>query len=133
MFDTISVVIADDVEDMRTMLRMNLELDGRFEVVGEAENGLEALQLVQTYEPDAVVLDLVMPKMGGLQAIPRIVEGAPNTKILALSFCDEYRRMKAMAAGAHDYTFKGDDLVRRVIIRLTNLCSRDEWGDASSF
>jgi DNA-binding NarL/FixJ family response regulator len=126
MYDTISVVIVDDVEEMRTMLRLSLEMDGRFEVVGEAANGFEALQLVQTYQPNAVVLDLVMPKMGGIQAIPRIVDLAPETKILALSMHDEYRRLKAMAAGAHDYTFKGDDFVRRVILRLMTLCNTDD-------
>ncbi|MGH2807064.1 MAG: response regulator transcription factor [Actinomycetota bacterium] len=129
MFDTISVVIVDDVEEMRTMLRLSLEMDGRFEVVGEAENGLEALQLVQKYEPNAVVLDLVMPKMGGIQAIPRIVDFSPETKILALSSYDEHRRLKAMAAGAHDYTFKGEDFVRRVVLRLTSLCSQDHYDD----
>jgi DNA-binding NarL/FixJ family response regulator len=126
MYDTISVVIVDDVEEMRTMLRLSLEMDGRFEVVGEAENGLEALHLIEKYRPNAVVLDLVMPKMGGIQAIPRIAQLSPETKILALSFYDEYRRLKAMAAGAHDYTFKGDDFVRRVILRLMALCNEDQ-------
>jgi DNA-binding NarL/FixJ family response regulator len=129
MYDTISVVVVDDVEEMRTMLRLSLEMDGRFEVVGEAENGLEALHLVEKYRPNAVVLDLVMPKMGGIQAIPRIVDLSPDTKILALSFYDEYRRLKAMAAGAHDYTFKGDDFIRRVVLRLMSLCSEDQYGE----
>ena len=125
MFDTIRVVVADDVEDVRILLRMNLEIDGRFEIVGEAGDGVEAVQAARELQPDAIVLDLMMPKKGGIEAIPEIIRNAPRTKILVLTAHDERRRMKAEAAGAHDYQFKGEDLIRRVTSGLVSLCDPD--------
>ena len=122
MFDTIRVVVADDVEDVRVLLRMNLEIDGRFEIVGEAQDGVEAVQVVRELQPDAVILDLMMPRKNGIQAIPEILRSAPNTKILVLTAHDERRRVKAEAAGAHEYQFKGQDLVRRVTSDLVTMC-----------
>ena len=122
MFDTIRVVVADDVEDVRVLLRMNLEIDGRFEIVGEAQDGVEAVQVVRELQPDAVILDLMMPRKNGIEAIPEILQSAPNTKILVLTAHDERRRVKAEAAGAHEYQFKGQDLVRRVTSDLVTMC-----------
>ena len=82
---SITVVLADDSDEVRTMLRMALEMDGRFEVVGEAANGEEAVGAVKDLQPDAIFLDLVMPEVGGLEAIPRIRDESPDTKIVVLS------------------------------------------------
>ncbi|MBV8296744.1 MAG: response regulator, partial [Acidimicrobiia bacterium] len=75
----IRVVLADDSDDVRDMLRMALEWDGRFDVVGEAGNGEEAVRLVSEHQPDAIFLDLVMPVLDGLKAIPRIRASSPET------------------------------------------------------
>ncbi len=123
MFDTIRVVVVDDVEDVRALLRMNFEIDGRFEVIGEGGDGNEAVKLVRDLQPDAVVLDLVMPKKTGIEAIPEILQNAPHTKILVLTAYDERRRVRAAAAGAHEYEFKGLDLIRRVTSGLISLCN----------
>ena len=122
MFDTIRVLVVDDVADIRHLLRMNLEIDGRFEIIGEAGDGEEAVKLVRELNPDAVILDLMMPKKSGIEAIPEIIQSSPHTKILVLTAHDERRRMKAAAAGAHEYEFKGQDMIRRITSGLIDLC-----------
>ena len=123
MFDTIRVVVADDIEDVRVLLKMNLEIDGRFEIVGEAGTGNEAVKVVRELQPDAIILDLMMPEKTGIEAIPEILTSAPDTKIMVLSAYDERRRMKAIHAGAHNYEFKGQDLIRRVTSGLVTMCN----------
>jgi len=82
---SIRVVLADDSDEVRTMLRIALEIDGRFDVVGEAANGEEAVGAVKDLRPDAIFLDLMMPEVGGLEAIPLIRNECPDTKIVVLS------------------------------------------------
>jgi DNA-binding NarL/FixJ family response regulator len=108
--DVIRVVIADDVEDIRTMLRAILELDGRFEVVGEAGDGEEAVRLCGQLRPDVLVLDLAMPVMDGLEAIPRVRRGSPKTKILVLSGFDPRLGAKALELSADAYEDKSKPL-----------------------
>jgi DNA-binding NarL/FixJ family response regulator len=79
------IVIADDVDALRRLLLRIFERDGRFEVVGEAQDGAEAVQLVEMLKPDLVILDLMMPEMSGLQASRQIREASPSTKIMILS------------------------------------------------
>ncbi len=79
------VVLADDSEDLRTVLRHLLEQDGRFEVVAEAEDGYEAVQVAADHQPDVIVLDLSMPVLDGHEALPRIRIAAPATRIVVLS------------------------------------------------
>ena len=123
MFDTIRIVVVDDVPDVRDLLRMNLEIDGRFEIIGEAGNGNEAIKLVKELQPDAIILDLMMPEKSGIEAIPDIIRDSPDTKIVVLTAHDERRRMKAQAAGAHQYEFKGQDMIRRITSQLIDLCN----------
>ncbi len=79
------VLIADDVQDLRSMLRLALELSGRFTVVAEAMNGAHAVDLAAMYKPDLALLDLSMPTLDGLEALPRILEVSPETKVVVLS------------------------------------------------
>jgi DNA-binding NarL/FixJ family response regulator len=104
---TIRVLIADDHAVVRQGLRTFLELQDEIEVVGEAADGIEALDLVQRTEPDVVLLDLVMPRLGGLEAIRRIREVAPATRVLVLtSFADDDTVLPAVRAGAAGYLLK---------------------------
>jgi YesN/AraC family two-component response regulator len=104
----INVVLVDDTPEIRRLLRRGLELVGGFNVVGEAADGLQGVATVSEQKPDAVLLDLAMPVMDGLQAIPKIRESTPRTKILILSGFDETRMSEeAMQAGAHAYLSKG--------------------------
>lgn len=107
------VLIADDMEDYRTLLKILLS-DGSFEVVGEAHDGQEAIDLTCIEQPDAVILDLAMPNVDGLSAIPEIRRTSPRTKILVLSAFDEsWMAEKVISAGADRYVQK--DVSCRVI------------------
>ena len=104
---TIRVLIADDHAVVRQGLRTFLELQDEIEVVGEAADGAEALELVQRTEPDVALLDLVMPRLGGLEAIRRIRAVAPDTRVLVLtSFADDDTVLPALRAGAAGYLLK---------------------------
>lgn len=109
------VVIADDTREYRLLVRVILEQDGRFEVVGEAADGEEAIAVASAELPDAVVLDLAMPVMDGLQAIPGIRAGAPEAAIVVLSgFARGRLDHQALALGASAYVEKGDAFSRIV-------------------
>jgi DNA-binding NarL/FixJ family response regulator len=105
---TIRVVLADDSDDVRDMLRMALEMDGRFDVVAEASNGEEAVRLASEHQPDAIFLDLVMPVLDGLKAIPKIRASSPETKIVVLSVAAaDPSSSEAMELGATAMVQKG--------------------------
>ena len=76
------VLIVDDEADVRLLLRVQLETEG-FEVVGEATDGEEAVPACDQLRPDVVVLDLLMPRVNGLEAIPRLREAHPEVGIVA--------------------------------------------------
>lgn len=106
--DRIRVVVADDTPDIRLLLRIALETAGGFEVVGEAGDGVEVAELVNTARPDAVVLDLAMPAVDGLQAIEEIRAHSPHTRIVVLSgFTARQMSPTALARGADAYLEKG--------------------------
>jgi DNA-binding NarL/FixJ family response regulator len=102
----------DDHAVVRQGLRSFLELQDEpgaaaIEIAGEAADGAEALELVHRLQPDVVLLDLVMPVMGGIEAIPRIIESSPHTRVIVLtSFGEEDRLLPAIRAGAHGYLLK---------------------------
>ena len=103
------VLIVDDVADLRMLLRTALSLRGGFDVVGEAGDGVAAIAEAERHQPDLVVLDLSMPLLDGLEALPRIREVAPDAQVVVLSGFDEARmRQPALQAGAVAYLEKGD-------------------------
>jgi signal transduction histidine kinase len=106
--ERIRVVLADDTEEVRYLVRILLERAGGFEVVGEASDGVEVVEVAARLQPDLVLLDLAMPAMDGLQALPRIREQAPDTKVVVLSgFQAEQISDEARRHGAHAYVEKG--------------------------
>lgn len=117
----VRVLIADDAPDIRLLLKMYLS-DSRLEVIGEATNGAEAVELAGKERPDAVILDLAMPVMDGLEAIPLIKERSPATKIVVLSgFEAERMAERALRLGADTYLQKGVAL-GDISQMLWNLC-----------
>ncbi|HLI55845.1 MAG TPA: diguanylate cyclase, partial [Actinomycetota bacterium] len=79
------VVIADDAAASRLLMRHTLQNSGAFEVVGEAADGLEAVDLAARHQPDLVLLDLIMPRLDGSEAVARIRQASPSSRIIVLS------------------------------------------------
>lgn len=106
--ERIRVVLADDVAPYRLLVRLLLEADGRFEIVGEASDGAEAVRICAKERPHVVLLDLAMPKLDGLQAIPRIQAESPATRIVVLSgFARDQLERQVLSSGACAYLEKG--------------------------
>lgn len=114
----IKVLIADDHHVVRRGLLFFLKTQKDIEVVGEAKNGLEAVQLVETFQPDVVLMDLVMPEMDGIKATEQIKAKWPEVKVLMLtSFSDQDHIVPALQAGASGYQLKDiepDELVESI-------------------
>jgi DNA-binding NarL/FixJ family response regulator len=112
------VVIADDAEDIRYLLRLVVESHEGYEVVGEAGDGREAVDLVASHQPELILLDVSMPVMDGLEAIPLIREASRETKILMVSGLDaSYVEAAARELGANGYLEKGispKELIREI-------------------
>jgi DNA-binding NarL/FixJ family response regulator len=105
----ITVVIADDDSHLRDLLRLRLDLDGRFDVVGEALDGVQAVELLLDRRPDAVVLDIGMPRLSGLEVLSRIRHELPDTKVvLFTSLRDPALEDSPAIEGADAYLEKGD-------------------------
>ena len=103
-----TVVLADDHPVVRQGVKMLLERE-KFEVVGEASDGLEVIELAQQLRPDVVVLDLVMPTLNGLGAIDEIRKGSPRSKMLLLTmYTDEHYVLEALHAGVNGYVSKAE-------------------------
>ena len=101
------IVIAEDYTILREGLRSLLSSSPEFEVVGEAEDGREAIQCVVKYKPDLILTDLSMPRMNGTDAIREIKKQSPKTKILVLTVhrAEEYI-LNTFRAGADGYLLK---------------------------
>lgn len=109
---SVRVGIVDDSEDLRFVLRLTLEADGRFDVAGEACDGEEALGMVETVHPDLLVLDLAMPGMDGMTALRRLRQspGGDDPVVVVLSaYPVGGYATDAIAAGANHYVQKGGD------------------------
>lgn len=113
------VVIADDAPAIRLLFRRLLETSPSFEVVGEAADGGEAVRLAESEHPDLVLLDLAMPVIDGLEAIPALRRCSPTTRIVVLSGFDANRmENEALACGADAYIEKRllpDALLARIL------------------
>ncbi len=111
MSPTIGVFLCDDVPELRTLLRYGLEEDQRLKVVGEAGSAREAITAIATLQPDVVLLDLSMPGMDGLEALPLVRSAAPAAAVIVFSgFAADRMREPALALGAARYLEKGEPL-----------------------
>ncbi|NAS10555.1 response regulator transcription factor [Poritiphilus flavus] len=111
LHDTISIVLADDHSLVRDGIRALLEEESDLEVIGEASNGLEALEMVEQKSPDILIIDIRMPELGGIETVERLnAEMDENTKCIILSMHDsEEYILKSVQAGAGGYLLKDTD------------------------
>ena len=111
MTTAISVVVCDDVPELRRLLREVLEEGGEMQVVGEAADGRESVEVIERLQPDVVILDLSMPQLDGLEAIPLIHQVAPATEICIFSGFEEGKVAEvALRLKASRYVRKGAPL-----------------------
>jgi DNA-binding NarL/FixJ family response regulator len=113
------VLLVDDADDLRLMLRLSLEGSGEFAVVGEAGDGVEGTELAREQQPDLVLLDIAMPVQDGFEALPHIREAAPEARVVVLSSFEEQRLgRKAAELGATAFLEKSmppDELLARLL------------------
>ena len=122
MTENLSVLIVDDSEDLRELLSLVIQRhpDG-WEVVATAAEGEQAIEEARTSQPDLVLLDIAMPVMDGMQALPHIRQAAPNAVVVMISgYPFATAGQGALNAGAHGYLEKSD-LVKGLIPRLERI------------
>ena len=124
----ISVFLVDDVPELRELIKFGMEDDPGFEVVGEAGDGRSALEGIAETQPAAVLLDLSMPDMNGLEAILEIREGDPDVAIVVLSgFSADRISTPAIDRGADGYVEKGTPMQElRDAIRIAVAARRED-------
>jgi NarL family two-component system response regulator LiaR len=107
MAESIRVLIVDDHAVVREGLRALIDVDPELELIGEAADGVEAVQKARSLQPDVILLDLVMPRKGGIEAIGEIKQENPGARILVLtSFAEDDKVFPAIKAGALGYLLK---------------------------
>lgn len=115
---TITVALADDHHIVRQGLRLVLERSIEFKLAGEAGDGLEAVDLVEKEAPNVLVIDLMIPRLHGLEVIKQVSKKHPDTKTLVLSmYSDEPFVMEALRNGASGYLLKdcdGDEFLKAI-------------------
>jgi two-component system, NarL family, response regulator NreC len=104
---SVRIVVVDDHAVVRTGLRLMLDAEADFEVVGEAGDARAAVFEVRAQKPDVILLDVVMPGESGIEALPKLKHEAPDARVLVLSMQDDPRYVReAFAAGADGYVLK---------------------------
>lgn len=117
----VRVLLADDSAVVRGLTRKWLDAAGGIEILGSATNGLQAVAMASSLKPDVVVLDIEMPEMDGLTALPQILRAAPGVKVLmssTLTVRNGEASIRAMSLGAADYVpkpegFRGEETVEK--------------------
>lgn len=116
---SIKVLIVDDSPAVRRLLKRILT-EAQYEVVGEAKNGLEAVELYFTLKPDVVTMDITMPEMEGIEALKQIKKRDPKAKVIMLTSLSDVQSVKeAILAGAANYVIK--PLVGEQICKLLKI------------
>jgi two-component system, NarL family, response regulator LiaR len=128
MGKSVRVLIVDDHDMVRRGLSLYLDTLGEFELIGEASNGRQALELAGELKPDVILMDLVMPEMDGIQATRELLKMNSNFRVIALtSFQDENMVQSALEAGAISYLQKNvsvtelGEAIRKAVYGLRTL------------
>lgn len=103
----VTFVIVDDAVFMRTIIRKMIEQVEEYKVLGEASNGRDAIEAAAKYQPDIMTLDITMPELDGIQAVPEIMKISPNTRIIMVSAMGQQSMViEAIKMGAKDFVIK---------------------------
>ncbi|MED2302893.1 response regulator [Bacillus thuringiensis] len=117
------ILVVDDAMFMRTMIKNLLKSNAEFEVIGEAENGIEAIQKYKELQPDIVTLDITMPEMDGLEALKEIIKIDSSAKVVICSAMGQKGMvLDAIKGGAKDFIVKPFQ-ADRVIEALTKVAN----------
>ena len=120
-----TVVLVDDTPDVRALVRRALERSGGLQIVAEAGDGAAGVEAARQHQPDAVLLDIAMPVMDGLEALPLIRAACPSATVIMLSgFGADEMVEKALGSGAAGYIQKGQPM-RELVSRVHALLSDD--------
>ena len=123
---TVRVVIVDDSAEVRTLVRTELRLSGAAVVEGEGADGADAVDLARRLQPDAMLLDVSMPGMDGLEALPLVLERSPGTRVVMFSgFDEEPLALRALELGATSYLTKTSAL-EDVVNELLGVVAEDD-------
>lgn len=126
MTDKIKVIIADDHALFRTGVKTSLAFYSDIEFMGEAENGMQLLNLVKFLKPDIILLDIQMPIMDGIATLPELKKVLPETKIIMLTMNDDVSMIsKLMEIGANSYLTKNSD--SETIYQAIKTCYENEF------
>ncbi|MFQ6026508.1 MAG: response regulator [Dehalococcoidia bacterium] len=107
MTELIRVLIADDHPVVRQGLRLLIDTEPNLELVGEASDGVEAVEMTNSLQPDVLLLDLMMPRLSGIEAIAEIKKSNPDARILVVtSFAEDEKVFSAIKSGALGYLLK---------------------------
>jgi NarL family two-component system response regulator LiaR len=121
----IRVLIADDHRLFRRGLRQVCEIEGGFEIVGEAEDGQQAIELAQSLEPDVILMDIEMPLVDGVEATRVITGESPAVRVIALTVYQEDKHVfEAIRAGAQGYLLK--DVEEHTLVEAVRAVHRGE-------
>jgi CheY-like chemotaxis protein len=119
---TYRILVAEDDDDFLAAVETVLEADGRFAVAGRARNGREAVEIAARLEIDAIVMDIEMPELDGVEATRQLQEQQPDVPVIAISGTDyEERVLEIRGAGAVDYVRKSrvdEDLAAALIAAI---------------
>ena len=121
---TLSVYVCDNYGALRDLIRFSLEDDPRIKVVGEAEDAITCVRELPHARPDVLILDLRMPGMTGLEAVPQIREASPGTRIVVYSqYIDPETERELQEAGVEAWLRKDEDLgdLRETVLRVSGL------------
>ena len=113
-----SIIIIDDHQLFREGVKRILDFESSFDVVAEGDDGSEAMDLVEEYKPDVVIMDINMPNMNGVEATKMLVQRYPDTKVIILSIHDDENYVQhALKTGAQGYLLKEMDADALIEIR----------------
>ncbi|MFL5729044.1 MAG: response regulator [Cytophagaceae bacterium] len=121
----VKIVLADDHGIVRDGIKSTLRDEKSFKIIGEASNGLEAIERVKTLSPDVIIIDINMPEMNGIEATAIISKKYPDTKSLVLSMHDnEDYILKSIESGAAGYLLK--DTSKEEFVKAINAVAKGE-------